>query len=119
MVSAPTDAVVVGCRLVFTLKYRQDGSVDRYKARLMAKSYIQTYGIEYFATFSPVARMNSIKILFSIAINLSLPLFQVDVKNVFLYRDLQEEVYIEQPPGYVAQREKKYVDSKGYLWPVV
>jgi len=70
LVSAPTYAIIMGCRWVYTLKYRPDGSVDRYKARLMAKSYTQTYGIDYFETFSPVARMNSIRIIFFV-INLS------------------------------------------------
>jgi len=81
--------------------------MDRYKAKLVAKGYTQTYSIDYFETFSPVARMNSIRILFSIDVNLSWPLFQLDVKNAFLYGDLQEEVYIEQPPGYVAQGKTK------------
>ena len=70
LVSTPTD-VVVSCCWVFTLKYHPDGSVDRYKARLVAKGYTQTYIIDYFETFSSVARMNSIMILFSIAVNLS------------------------------------------------
>jgi len=60
----------------------------RYKGRLVAKSYTQTYDIDYFETFSLVVRMNSIRILLSIDVNLSWPLFQLDVKNVFLYGDL-------------------------------
>jgi len=103
LISAPTDVVVVGCCWVFVLKYRPDGSVDRYKDMLVAKGYTQTYGIDYFETFSPVARINSIRILFSIAVHLSWPLFRLDVKSAFLYGDLQEEVYMEQPPYYVAQ----------------
>jgi len=99
LVFAPTNAVVVGCRWVFFLKYQPDGSVDRYKARLVAKGYTQTCDIDYFEMFSPVVRMNSIRILFSIVVNLSWPLFQLDVKNAFLNGDLQEEVYIEKPPG--------------------
>jgi len=102
LVSAPTDAVIVGCRWVFTLEYCPDGSVDRYKTRLVTKGYTQTYGINYFETFSPVAGLSSIRISFSIAVNLSWSLFQLDVKNIFLYGDLQEEVYMEQPPGYIA-----------------
>ena len=83
LVSAPTNVVIVGCRWIFTLKYRPNGFVDKYKARLLAKGL--TYGIDYFETFSPVARINSIRILFSIAANLSWPLF---FKNVFLHGDL-------------------------------
>ena len=70
LVSAPTDAVV-GYRWVFTLKYCPDESVNGYKARLVAKDYTQIYDIDYFETFSPVVRMNSIRILFSIIVNLS------------------------------------------------
>jgi len=102
LVSASKDVVVVGCQWVYTLKYRL---VDRYKARLVAKGYTQTYGVDYFETFSPVARLNSIRILFSVAVNMEWPLFQLDVKNVFLYGDLKEQVYMEQPPRYIAQGE--------------
>ena len=88
LVSAPTNTVVVGCRWVFALKYLPDGSVDKYKAKVVAKGYTQIYGIDYFETFSPVTRMNSIQVIFFVALNLSWPLFQLDVKNVFLYGDL-------------------------------
>jgi len=115
LVSAPIDAVVVCCHWVFTLKYRPDGSLDRYKARLMAKGHTQRYGIDYFVMFSPVARMKSIRILLSIAVNLSWSLFQLDVKNAFLYGNLQEKVYMEQPPGYVAQGAGIKDSAESYL----
>ena len=69
LVSVPIN--VVCCRWVDSLKYYLDGLVDRYKARLVAKCYTQTYGLNYFETFSSVAWLNSIRILFSIAVNLS------------------------------------------------
>jgi len=106
LVSAPKD-IVMGCRWVYILKYRPDSSVDRYKARLIAKGYTQTYGVDYFETFSPVALLNSIRILFSVVVivNMEWLLFQLDVKNAFLYGDLKEQVYMKQPPGYIAQGE--------------
>ena len=72
----------------------------------MAKRYAQTYDIDYFEILSPVIRMNSIRILFFIAINLSWSLFQLNIKNTFLYGDLQEEVYMEQPQATLLRGNK-------------
>jgi len=109
LVSTQKD-VIVGCQWVYTLKYYPDSSVDRYKARLITKEYTQTYSVDYFETFSPVARLNFIQILFSFAANMEWPLFQLDFKNAFLYGDLKEQVYMEQPPGYIARRRILSVD---------
>ena len=81
--------------------------VDKYKARLVARSFTQEYGIDYSRTFSPVARLNSIRVILSIAINKSWELCQLDVKNAFLYSDLTEQMHMEQPLGYVAQGENQ------------
>lgn len=62
----------------------------------------QTYRVDYYETLSPTTRLNYIQILFSLAINLSWPMYQLDVKNAFLYGDLSPTVFMEQPPGYVA-----------------
>ena len=109
-------ATVVTCRWVYIVKYKADSSIDRYKVRLVARGFTQTYGIDYEKTFSPVARLNSIRVILSLALNNSWDLCQLDVKNAFLYDDLIESVLMEQSPGYVAQGEDRVCRLKKAIY---
>ena len=82
----------MGYKRMLTIKYKVDGSVERYKARLVAKGFTQAFGIDYQETFVPTAKINLIWILLSLAVKSNWPL-QLDVKNAFLNRDLEEEVF--------------------------
>jgi hypothetical protein len=73
---------------VFTVKYKSHGSLERYEARLVAKGFTQTYGIDYLETFAPVAKLNSVRVLLSLVANRDWPLQQLDVKNAYLNGDL-------------------------------
>jgi hypothetical protein len=88
---------------VYKVKHNANGSVSKYKARLVAKGYAQTYGIDYEETYNLVTKMTIVRAIITMAAVKGWSLHQMDVNNVFLHGDLQEEVYIEQPLGYVDQ----------------
>ena len=106
LVELPKEKKLVGCKWVFTVKYKADGTLERYKARLVAKGYTQTYGIDYLETFYPVAKMNIIRLLLSLAANYGWSLQQFDFKNAFLHGNLEEEIYMEVSPEFNFEKGK-------------
>ena len=92
---------MVGCKWVFKLKHNSDGSISRYRARLVAKGFHQQYGVDFEKTFSLVIKPPIVRIILSLAVQFNWPLRQLDVRNTFLHGFLREEVYMVQPFGYV------------------
>ena len=102
---------------VFTWKLKPDGSIDKYKAILVAKGYQQKEGLDYFDTYSPVTRITSIRMLIAIAALHNLDIHQIDVKTAFLNADLNEEIYMEQPEGFIVKgKEHKVCKSVKSLY---
>ena len=95
----PLEKSVVGCKWIYKIKTRSDGSIECYKTHLVAKGFTQEYEIDYEQTFAPVARISSVRALLAVAATSKWDLFQMDVKNTVLTGDLSEEVYMQPPPG--------------------
>jgi histone deacetylase 1/2 len=100
---------IIDCKWVFKIKYNVDGTLDKYKGRLVAKGFNQRYGIDYEDTFSPVIKMSTIRTILAIDVSRGWCLRQLDVQNVFLHGVLEEEVYMKQPPGYVDKSAPHFV----------
>ena len=105
----PEGKKLVGSRWVYTIKHNSDGSIARYKARLVARGYTQSYGIDYNETFAPVAKLNTVRLVIALASMHQWDLSQFDVKNAFLHGELEEEVYMAPPPGYQLHENSSYV----------
>jgi hypothetical protein len=99
----------VGCKWVFKKKLRSDDTIDNYKERLVAKSSTHKEGENFLDTYSPVARLTTIRVLLSLAMSHGILIHQIYVKTIFLNGELEEEIYMTQPDGFVVKGQKDNV----------
>ena len=109
LVPQPPGVNIVGCKWIFKTKHRPDGSVDKHKARLVARGFTQQQGIDYGDTFSPVVKPATVRLVLSLAVSRGWCLRQIDVSNAFLHGFLAEDVYMQQPPGFEDARYPSHV----------
>lgn len=109
LVKLPKGKRALKNRWVYRLKQEEKSSSPRYKARLVVKGYTQKKGVDFEEIFSPVVKMSSIRTILSLVACYDLEVEQMDVKTAFLHGDLEEELYMEQPEGFVAQGKEDYV----------
>jgi hypothetical protein len=109
LVDRPYGCKPVGCKWVFKTKLRYDGTIDKYKATLVAKGYTKKEGEDFFDTYSPIARLTTIRVLLSLTASHGLLVHQIDVKTTFLNGELKEEIYMTQPNGFIVKGQEDKV----------
>ncbi|KAG8472383.1 hypothetical protein CXB51_035319 [Gossypium anomalum] len=109
LVPRPTNRKVIGVKWVYRAKQNADGSLNKLKARLVVKGFSQKYGLDYMETFAPVARLDTIRLLIALAAQKQWKIHQLDVKSAFLNDFLEEEIYIDQPQGFVVSGKEQMV----------
>jgi hypothetical protein len=109
IVPRPEGKSVVTSKWIYKIKHTADGSIEKHKARFVARGFSQVEGIDYEETFAPVARYTSIRTIISLATSMGWRLHQMDVKTTFLNGEIEEEVYIEQPDGFVIHEKESHV----------
>ncbi|RVW64797.1 Retrovirus-related Pol polyprotein from transposon TNT 1-94 [Vitis vinifera] len=113
----PEGGKKIGVKWIYKTKFNENGEVDKYKARLVAKGYTQQHGVDYTKVFAPVARMETIRLVVALAAQRKWTIYQLDVKSAFLHGELNEEVFVEQPCGYVQKgHEQKVYKLKKALY---
>ena len=105
----PPGNKLLGSKWMFKRKMKPDGTIDKYKARLVVKGYREKEGLDYFDTYSPVTRITSIRMLIALAAVYDFKVHQMNVKTSFLNGELEEEIYIEQPEGFIVLGKEKKV----------
>jgi hypothetical protein len=105
----PVGCKSVGCKWIFKKKLKPDGTIDKYKVRLVAKGFTQKEGEDFFYSYSPITRLTTTCVVVELAASHGLLIHQMDVKTIFLNRELDDEIYMQQPNGFVAPGQENKV----------
>nr|KYP39854.1 Retrovirus-related Pol polyprotein from transposon TNT 1-94 [Cajanus cajan] len=117
LVDYPYKKDIIGVKWVYKTKLNPDGTIQKHKARLVAKGYSQQPGVDYNETFAPVTRLDTIRALIALAAHNGWNIYQLDVKSAFLNGVLEEQIYVEQPLGFVIKgHEGKVLRLKKALY---
>jgi transposase InsO family protein len=109
LVPRPENQPVVSCKWIFDIKRNVDGSIKKFKGRLVGRGFTQTKGVDYFETYSSVASMTSMKMVLSIANEKDWDIHQLDIETAYLNAEVKETIYMEQPQGFVEPGKEGYV----------
>ncbi|CAL2257771.1 unnamed protein product [Prunus armeniaca] len=109
LVQLPQGCRPIGCKWIYKTKRDSKGLIDRYKGRLVAKGFTQQAGVDYNETFSPIFTKDSFRVMMALVTHFNLYLHQMDVKTAFLNGDLYEEIYMQQPEGFIQEGREDQV----------
>ncbi|CAL1411607.1 unnamed protein product [Linum trigynum] len=100
---------VLSCKWLYRIKTKSDNTIDRFRARLVARGFQQRPGIDYGDTFIPVLKPTTLRIILSLAVTNHWPICQLDIANAFLHGTLTDEVFMQQPPGFIDPQRPHHV----------
>lgn len=109
LTDAPKGVKPIGVKWIFKTKLNESWKVEKFKVRLVAKGYAQRYGVDYTKVFAPVTRLDTMRVLLALVAQRGWEVYQLDMKSAFLHGELKEEVFVQQPEGFVKKGEEEKV----------